>query len=101
MRMAEVNNYWKDVYHDSRRYCNFIKEVSFSDDEKEKFSIDLSPGITAICGLNGAGKSSFIASIKELLGLSVPSIISKKKFKTQVSAKIIINRKLYDITTEY
>lgn len=31
MRIAEVNSYWKDVYKDPRRYCNYIKEVSFSD----------------------------------------------------------------------
>lgn len=100
MRSAEVNDYWRKVYKDPRRYCNYIKEVSFSDSINKKFSIELSPGITTICGLNGAGKSSFIASIKELLGLSVPSIISKKKFKDQVSAKIVINRTDYDITTE-
>lgn len=100
MRIAEVNDYWKEVYKDPRRYCNYIKELSFSDCEKIKFSIELSPGITAICGLNGAGKSSFIASIKELLGLKVSSIISKNKFEDQVSAKIIINRKQYDISTE-
>lgn len=96
MRMAEVSDYWKEVYKDSRRYRNYIKELSFSDGQK----IELSPGITAICGLNGAGKSSLIASIKELLGLSIPSIISKKKFEDQVSAKIYIDRNLCDITTE-
>lgn len=100
MRIAEVNDYWKEVYKDSRRYCNFIKEVSFFDSKNELFSIELSPGITAVCGLNGAGKSSFIASIKELLGLSVPSIISKKKYKDEVSATIIINRNSYTITTD-
>lgn len=101
MRIAEVNGYWKDVYKDPRRYCNYIKEVSFSDSVSTKFSIELSPGITAICGLNGAGKSSFIASIKELLGLSVSSIISKKKSDDQVSAKIVIKRNAYDVTTEH
>lgn len=101
MRIAEVNSYWKDVYKDPRRYCNYIKEVSFSDSVSTKFSIELSPGITAICGLNGAGKSSFIASIKELLGLSVSSIISKKKSDDQVSAKIVIKRNAYDVTTEH
>jgi predicted ATPase len=100
MRSAEVNGYWKNVYKDSRRYCNYIKEVSFLDDKDNVFSIELSPGITAICGLNGAGKSSFIASIKELLGLSAPSIISKKKIKNQVSAKIIIERTSCDITID-
>lgn len=100
MRIAEANNYWKEVYKDSRRYCNYIKEVSFSDSNREPFYIELSPGITAVCGLNGAGKSSFIASIKELLGLSVPSIISKKKYEDQVSANIIINRNPYIITTD-
>lgn len=83
MRSAEVSGYWRKVYKEPRRYCNYIKEVSFSDSVNKKFSIELSPGITTICGLNGAGKSSFIASIKELLGLSVPSIISKKKLCAQ------------------
>ena len=101
MRIAEVNGYWKDVYKDPRRYCNYVKEVFFSDSVNERFSIELSPGITAICGLNGAGKSSFIASIKELLGLSTPSIISKKKFDDQVSAKIVVNRNCFDVTTEH
>lgn len=100
MRDAKANDYWRDVYKDPRKYCNYIKGLSFSSDEGSNFDTTLSPGITVICGLNGAGKSSLIASIKELLGLSIPSIISKNKFKEKVSATITINRNDNNITAE-
>lgn len=98
MRSAEANDYWKKVYSDSRRYSNYIKELYFNNCNEFTGNIEFTPGITVICGLNGAGKSSIIASIKELLGLSNNSVLSKNKFSGQVSAKVSINRDIKDIS---
>lgn len=99
MRSAKSDDYWNDVYKDSRRYSNYIKELSFIDCNGYTGSVELTPGITVICGLNGAGKSSIVSSIKEMLGLNESSVISKNKFNGQVSAKIMINRQLYEISS--
>ena len=60
MKSARVNDYWKEVYSDSRRYSNYISEITFVDCNGFTGSISVKPGITVFCGLNGAGKSSII-----------------------------------------
>ncbi len=100
MRRADVEKCWKEVYGDPKRYSNFIKKLTMNDITGHELPVDLCPGITAICGLNGAGKSSFVASIKELLGVEIPSIISKNKFNTNLSAEVIIDRVAYTVNAE-
>ena len=100
MRKAQVENSWAEVYGNQNRYSNYIKKIVLTDTTHQDLSVDLCPGITAICGLNGAGKSSFIASIKELLGVNIPSIISKNKFSTNLSAEVMIDKKSYNVNTE-
>ena len=51
---------------------NNLQEISFS------------KGITAICGLNGAGKSTIIAAVKDLLGLNSVSYTHLDVYKRQV-----------------
>lgn len=98
MKSARVHDYWKEVYSDSRRYSNYISEISFIDCNGFTGSIKVEPGITVFCGLNGAGKSSIIASIKNLLGISDDSVVSKNKFSGQVTGKAVINRNSFDIS---
>lgn len=98
MKSARVNDYWKEVYSDSRRYSNYISEITFVDCNGFTGSISVKPGITVFCGLNGAGKSSIIASIKKLLGISDDSVVSKNKFSGQVTGKAVINRSSFDIS---
>lgn len=66
MRDAESRNYWNKAY--KRLYGDSFIEIDLNGlNELNKISI--SKGITAICGLNGAGKSTIISAIKALIGL--------------------------------
>lgn len=98
MRSAKVNDYWRSVYSQKGKYSNYLSEVSFKDCNGLNATITFKPGITVLCGLNGAGKSSIIASIKGLLGISDYSMISKNKFTGQISGKIQINKNERNIT---
>lgn len=101
MKSAKVNDYWKDVYSDSKRYSNYISEISFVDCNEFTNPISVEPGITIFCGLNGAGKSSVIASIKKILGISDDSVVSKNKLSGQVNGKTVINKKLFEVSSDH
>lgn len=100
MRSARANDYWKKVYSSKERYSNYLTEMCFQDCNGLSDTIRFLPGITVLCGLNGAGKSSIIASIKGLLGIDDCSVVSKKKFDGQVSAKIKVNKEEKIIANE-
>jgi predicted ATPase len=66
VRSAKTKDYWKKV--NSRNYTNYLKEIDLNNHNGIK-KIQLDKGIYAICGLNGAGKTTIISAIKDLLGI--------------------------------
>lgn len=68
MRRAKVQDQWKDAY--KRQYKNNFLEIDLNG-LNNLSKIQLSNGIIAICGLNGAGKSTIISAIKDLIGLQL------------------------------
>ena len=100
MRGARANDYWKIVYNQTQKFPNYLKSLSFIDSGGTKI-INFNPGISVLCGLNGAGKSSIISSVKHVLGVYDDSIISRNKFLESVSAEVIINKASYNVNTEF
>lgn len=82
MRDAKASDYWRHVYEYSEKklYKNYISKLIVNDCNGFTGEVEMSPGITILCGLNGVGKSSLIANIKDSLGLSDSSIVSKNKW---------------------
>ena len=68
MRKAKETDYWDKVY--KRKYSRNLLSVELNGLNNLQ-EISFSKGITAICGLNGAGKSTIIAAVKDLLGLNL------------------------------
>ena len=80
MRKAKETDYWDKVY--KRKYSRNLLSVELNGLNNLQ-EISFSKGITAICGLNGAGKSTIIAAVKDLLGLNLSeSDIHKLKSAT-------------------
>lgn len=88
MRSAKVADCWRTTL--KRKYENYIEEMDLCG----LLGIDkvvLSGGIFAICGLNGAGKSTIISAIKDILGIAKSEQDIKKLGSQQLSAKLHIN----------
>lgn len=102
MRDARANDYWRHVYEYSEKklYKNYISKISFDNCNGFTGDVELNSGITVLCGLNGVGKSSLVANIKNILGLSDTSIVSKNKFEQGIGAKVIVNEKELVITPD-
>lgn len=100
MRSAKANDYWKDVYSDPRRYTNYIDELNFTNCNGFSENVKIAPGLTAICGLNGVGKSSVISAIVKLLGIEDDSAIRKNKFQGEIRAQLLINRNIVSDISE-
>lgn len=66
MRTAKVRDYRNKAY--KRSYGDNFVEIDLNG-LNELHRIQIANGITAICGLNGAGKSTIISAIKALIGL--------------------------------
>ena len=96
MRSAKVKDIWKKI--NSKHYTNFISSVSFVECNGFSGDVTIQPGITAICGLNGVGKSSIISSIAKLLGISDDSKIRKSKFLGEINVQLIINDSCFHIS---
>ena len=66
MKDAKSRDYWNTAY--KRPYGDNFTEIDLNGLNKLN-KVLISQGITAICGLNGAGKSTIISAIKALTGL--------------------------------
>ena len=66
MRDAKAQDYWSTAY--KRQYTDSLLEINFNGlNNLPTFSFP--QGILAICGLNGAGKSTIVSAIKAVVGL--------------------------------
>ena len=79
MRKAKETDYWDKVY--KRKYSRNLLSVELNGLNNLQ-EISFSKGITAICGLNGAGKSTIIAAVKDLLGLNLSESGPMSRFST-------------------
>lgn len=56
-----------------------------------------SDGITAICGLNGAGKSTVIAAVKDILGVILTESDRHKLKGSTVNGKVVSKKRKSDV----
>lgn len=68
MRSAHVKDYWRTV--SKRNYENYINSIDLNN-YNGIGNITFSKGLFAICGLNGAGKTTIITAIKDILGIKM------------------------------
>lgn len=88
MRKAKETDYWDKAY--KRKFVNSVKNIELSG-FNGLHDISFAKGITAICGLNGAGKSTIVAAIKDILGLELSESELHKMKATTVNGKIEID----------
>lgn len=68
MRDAKAQDYWNSAY--KRKYTDNIVELDFKG--LNNLPILAFPnGLLALCGLNGAGKSTVVSAIKDVIGFSL------------------------------
>lgn len=88
MRSARAVDYWNDLYKKPR-------EKVFVDIDLNGLNgiqkIQFPSGILAICGLNGAGKSTIVSALKDVVGLKLTSRDKHKLLKHQVEATVNVN----------
>ena len=84
MRDIKSKDYWQEAYR--RRYTNNITEIDFNGLNNLP-DISLPSGVLAFCGLNGAGKSTIIAAIKDLIGIPLTEQDTHKIGTTTISGK--------------
>lgn len=97
MRTARVKDYWNTVY--KRDYKNCILEVNLNG-LNNLSKIDFIKGITIICGLNGAGKSTIISAIKDLIGIKLTEHDLRKLNNHKVIGSAIINNIKVDCSNQ-
>lgn len=68
MRSANAKDYWRTV--SKRDYENYINSIDLNN-YNGIGNITFSKGLFAICGLNGAGKTTIITAIKDILGIKM------------------------------
>jgi predicted ATPase len=68
MRTAKAKDHWNTVY--KRNYEYSIEKILLNGVGGIN-NIELNKGIFALCGLNGAGKSTIISCLKDVLGIEV------------------------------
>ncbi|MDB5055556.1 MAG: hypothetical protein JWM44_3606 [Bacilli bacterium] len=75
MRSAKAKDYWKETF--LRNYDYTINNINLNGVGGIN-KVEFNNGIFAICGLNGAGKSTIISSLKDILGLKTNHQDTKK-----------------------
>lgn len=75
MRRARETDYWGKVY--KRKFSVGLKKINLNGLNNLK-EVTFTEGISAICGLNGAGKSTIISAIKDVLGIELSDIDAHK-----------------------
>jgi len=68
MKMAKISDHWRHVY--SRDYNINILNVNMGNQYGIN-EIILSKGIYTVCGLNGAGKTTVLTFLKDILGIPI------------------------------
>lgn len=95
MRTSSERKNWDKVF--KRNYDHFIKSVNLNG-AGGITNMEFNKGIFAICGLNGAGKSTIISSLKDVLGIDTNQQDINKVMGKNIEAKINNKSVEIDIT---
>lgn len=83
MRSAKAQDYWAKVY--KRKFPKYIEKIDLNGLNGIS-DIAISKGIFAICGLNGAGKSTIVSAIKDVIGISRSEYDKHRLGSAEISA---------------
>jgi predicted ATPase len=97
MRTARAKDYWKTSFN--RNYENFVSSIDLNGIGGID-KVDFKKGIFAICGLNGAGKSTIISALKDVLGIKINKQDEKKIGSIKVTGQITSTGEQYDVSNE-
>ena len=86
MRSAHITDIWEKVY--KRDYTNFFTQIDLMGLNGIN-SINMQKGLVAICGLNGAGKSTIISAIKDTIGLKLTNNDTSRIKGANIKAEIL------------
>lgn len=95
MRSIKANDYWRGLRKGKKKFRAGFKEINMHNC-KGINTISFKDGVYAICGLNGAGKSTIIAAMKAVLGLSLNKFDELKLDGSLVEAHITYDNKEYE-----
>ena len=95
MRSAHVTDIWGKVYR--RSYNNFFTKVDLMGLNGIS-NINMNKGLVAICGLNGAGKSTIISAIKDTIGLKLTNNDISRIKGASIKAEITIGKDSVEIS---
>lgn len=93
MRSAKEIDYWSKVYQ--RKYTNNFVSINLNGLNNIE-EIDFSEGIMVLCGLNGAGKSTIIAAIKDLIGINLSSVDQLKVNGIEVDGRFRFDEEIIE-----
>ncbi|MFW3338754.1 ATP-dependent nuclease [Aliarcobacter butzleri] len=86
MREAKIDDYWRESFR-TKKY-QYVFDTILIDGKYGFEEIKINKGIFAICGLNGAGKSTIISYIKDVIGIDKNEYDNLKISGTTCTAKI-------------
>ena len=92
MRNAKAEDYWRKLK--KKKIKSFIKEVDLGGYNGIN-KIEMSQGIYCLCGLNGVGKSTIIAAMKDIIGLKISKQDRIKIGDNSFSGIIFVENKEY------
>ena len=89
MRDAKAQDHWNRAY--KRDYPDCLLELDFQGLNNLP-TITIPPGILVLCGLNGAGKSTIISAIKDILGVPLSDQDLHKLSSHTISGKATVSK---------
>lgn len=95
MRVAGEKKIWQKVFN--RSYDYSVEEIDLNGINGIE-RIEFEKGIFALCGLNGAGKSTVISSLKDILGITTSKLDSKKVNEKNLTGKVKFKEKTIEIS---
>lgn len=97
MRSAKTEDYWRKI--SKRNFNSYVKHIDLNGHNGIE-KINIKPGIFAICGLNGAGKTTIISAIKDVIGMPRSIQDEMKIGDASITGTIVYNKKYYDCSNE-
>lgn len=92
MRDAKAQDYWSKAY--TRPHTDYLSEVDFQSLNNLP-AITIPQSILVLCGLNGAGKSTIITAIKDLIGIPLSEQdLHKLNTKTILGKAVVSNQEI-------